>query len=320
MNYRHLPALGRDVSRLVLGTLFLSTDHLDTGRPLLEEWVAAGGNAIDAAARYGFAHRYGFGDSERALGCWLRERPDLRGELTVVSKGGHPNAHRSRLTVEDIVCDLRDTMARLDGAVDLYLLHRDDPDVPVGRLLEALEEHRLAGRITAYGASNWTPERLDAAASYARAHGLEGFSCSSPHLSLARQNEPQWAGTVSASPALVRQWYERTQMPVWAWSAQARGFFTGRFAPGVTDDADVVRVYYSDENWERLSRARQLAARWGVTANDVALAWVLHQPFPTYAVIGPRTVEELHSSLRALEVELTPAEMAWLDLAADDPS
>jgi aryl-alcohol dehydrogenase-like predicted oxidoreductase len=101
---------------------------------------------------------------------------------------------------------------------------------------------------------------------------------------------------------------------VFAWSAQARGFFTDRLAAGTAPDPELLRVYDSEGNRERLRRARELASRHGVTANDVALAWVLHQPFPTYAVIGPRTVAELRSSVRALEVELTAAEARWLDL------
>jgi len=221
--------------------------------------------------------------------------------------------------VEDITCDLRDTMARLHGPVDVYLLHRDDPEQPVGRLLEALEEHRAAGRIATYGASNWTPERLDEAARYAHDHGLAGFCCSSPQMSLARQNEPQWPGTVSAASPGARRWYERTQVPVLAWSSQARGFFTGSFSPEVEDDREVTRVYYSPGNWERLSRARELGRRHGASANVVALAWVLQQPFPVYAVIGPRTVDELRDSLPALQLELTAAELAWLDLAGERP-
>ena len=314
MRYLRFEPLGRDVSRLVLGTLFLSSDDLEAGCAVLDEWVALGGNAIDTSPRYGFADRYGFGDSERALGRWLAIRPDVRDRLTVVSKACHPNHHRSRLTPEDLTCDLRDTTARLGGPVDLYLLHRDEPSAPVVALLEALDGHWRAGRIGAYGVSNWTPARIEEAGAHARDRGLQPFCCSSPQLSLARQNEPHWPGTVSASDPADRAWYARTRMPVLAWSAQARGFFAGRLADAASADPDLVRVYLSDDNSERLRRAERLAAGQGVTANDVALAWVLHQPFPTYAVIGPRTVAELRASVRALEVELTDHEVRWLDL------
>jgi aryl-alcohol dehydrogenase-like predicted oxidoreductase len=89
-----------------------------------------------------------------------------------------------------------------------------------------------------------------------------------------------------------------------AWSAQAGGFFAGASA----------RVYDNAGNRERRARAEQLGARTGATGNAVALAWVLAQPFPTVAVIGPHSVEHLRSSLEALEVPLSGEEMRWLNL------
>jgi aryl-alcohol dehydrogenase-like predicted oxidoreductase len=73
-------------------------------------------------------------------------------------------------------------------------------------------------------------------------------------------------------------------------------------------------VYDSPENWARYRRAEDLGRRkGGYTANQVALAWVLHQPFPVYALIGPHTVDELRSSVAALGLELTPEETRWLE-------
>ena len=109
-------------------------------------------------------------------------------------------------------------------------------------------------------------------------------------------------------------------MPVFAWSAQARGFFSGRYTPelteGATTDAqNVIRTYYSSDNWERYRRADELAELKGCTLRQVALAWVLHSPLDVFALIGPATVAELDDCLGALDVELTPAEVAWLNLA-----
>jgi 1-deoxyxylulose-5-phosphate synthase len=148
-------------------------------------------------------------------------------------------------------------------------------------------------------ASNWTTRRLEEAAA---------FVCSSPELSLAVPNEPPWPGCVSIHDPAELAWYARKQLPVLAWSSQAAGFFAG------VADGHVERVYQSPANAERLRRAEQLGETKGFTANQVALAWVLHQPFPIHAVIGPRTVDELRDSVRALEVELTGDETRWLDL------
>src|SRR5207248_5002422 len=206
MKYHPFPALGLDLSRLVLGSMVFSLEALDLSYDLIETWLELGGNIIDTA------HVYSGGNSERAMGRWFQER-GRRDDVLVLTKGAHHNADRRRVTPEDITCDLRDSLARMKTEmIDLYLLHRDDPDVPVGPIVEALEEHRRAGRIRAYGGSNWSTARLEEANAYARAHGLQGFIASSPNLSLAVQNEPVWADCLSASDPGSRAWYEHTQM------------------------------------------------------------------------------------------------------------
>ena len=75
-----------------------------------------------------------------------------------------------------------------------------------------------------------------------------------------------------------------------------------------------MRCYYSEENFERLARAEQLGAERGVPATAIALAFVLHQRFPTFALFGPRSIAEMRSSTLGLGVELSEQEMAWLDL------
>jgi aryl-alcohol dehydrogenase-like predicted oxidoreductase len=294
--YRWFEPLGRSMSRLALGTILVATDVLDA-------WAALGGNIIDTA------HVYGDGDSERALGAWFASRPDVRNEIVVLTKGAHPDGDRRRVTPADITADLAESTERLGRGVDLYLLHRDDPALPVGPLIECLNEHRSAGRLHAFGTSNWTVERIDEANRWAAAHGLEGFCCNSPQLSLARQNEEHWPGTMAATGE-VRAWHERTQMPMFAWSAQARGFFAGH------ESESAVRVYDNEPNRERRRRAEQVGERLGCTANQVALAWVLAQPYPVYAVIGPRTVAQLHEAVGALSVSLSDEDVRWLDLRA----
>jgi aryl-alcohol dehydrogenase-like predicted oxidoreductase len=313
VQYGEIPGVGR-VSRLILGTLVFDTSRLELVRELLEAYVGIGGNAVDTA------YIYAGGGAERALGWWLRERA-AKGHLCIIDKGCHPFGDGApRVTPEALAHDLQASLERLGvDQIDLYLLHRDDPSLPVGPILQALEGHRRRGRIRAYGASNWTPARLEEAAAYARAHGLTGFCCSSPGLSLAEARVPRWPGCVSVDAA-GRAWYARTQLPLLAWSSQAGGFFTERCAPDRQDDPGLVRTYYTPENWERRRRAEELGRRLGYDANQVALAWVLHQPFPTFAIIGPRSVEELRSSARALEIRLSPAEVRWLALEDGAPA
>jgi aryl-alcohol dehydrogenase-like predicted oxidoreductase len=308
MLYRYFAPLQRELSRLVLGTMVLDPEHPALTFEMLDAWRAAGGNVVDTA------HIYRSGGSEREIGRYLQERGG-REELVILTKGAHHNADRRRVTPEDITCDLRDSLARLKtDYVDLYLLHRDDPDVPVGPIIEALNEHRRAGRILAFGASNWTPARLTEANNYAASQGLEGFTLSSPHLSLAVPSGEIWTGCVDARDPESLAWYARTQMPLFAWSSQARGFFSGAFTPENVENETVVRVYYSEGNWERLRRARELGERKSFSAIQVSLAWVLHQPFPVFPLVGPATLDELDSCVRALDLQLSPEEMRWLNL------
>ncbi len=274
--------------RLVLGTMLLT----ESDEGVLDEYVRLGGNAIDTA------RVYADGDSERALGEWLSRQPSAaRERLVIVSKGAHPSGARKRVTPEEIERDLRESVELLHGPIDVYLLHRDDPSVPVGTIIEALTGLREAGLIRAYGTSNWTTARIDEANAWAAEHGLEGFCLSSQHLSLAGQNEEQWADTRSANEPEIFAWHERTQTPLLAWSAQARGYFFGR------DGSDVLRVYDNPVNRERRRRAEQLGERLGFTASQVALAWALAQPFPVYACFGARTADQVREAFGALEVD-----------------
>jgi 1-deoxyxylulose-5-phosphate synthase len=295
--------LPQPLSRLALGTLGFSTATRDRDYALLDAWVEAGGTVIDSA------HVYEDGDAERVVGQWLRDRPGVREQLVLVTKGAHPDGDRRRVTPEAIEADLADSLERLGEPIDLYLLHRDDPAVPVGELVDALDGHRRAGRIRAFGVSNWTLPRIEEANAYAAERGVEGICCNSPHLSLAVQNEPPWPGCMSATCAEARAWHARTGMLLLAWSAQAGGYFAG-------STGESASVYRNAENGERRARAEELGRRIGAGPNAVALAWVLAQPFPTIAVVGPHSVAHLRDSLRALDLELAAGELHWLNLEA----
>ena len=129
-----------------------------------------------------------------------------------------------------------------------------------------LDEHVRAGRIKAFGGSNWTPDRIDEANALRRGERqAPGFAVLSNHFGLAEAYDVPWAGCVARHRRRVRSsgWSER-QMPLLPWSLQARGFFTGRARPDDRSDAELVRCYYSDDNFERLRRASELGDNRGV--------------------------------------------------------
>jgi aryl-alcohol dehydrogenase-like predicted oxidoreductase len=104
-------------------------------------------------------------------------------------------------------------------------------------------------------------------------------------------------------------------MPLMPWSSQARGFFVVG-DPSYRADESLVTCWYSDDNFQRLARAKEMAARKGVAPINIALAYVLCQPFPTFPLVGPRSLQETDIGFRALNVELTPDELRWLNLEA----
>jgi len=310
VKYGSIAGIERPVSRVVLGSNGLRADDPAQVAGIIERYLERGGNMIDTA------NIYEGGRSERSIGDWLR-RSGRRGEILLLTKGAHHDKRGKRVTPAEISFDLGQSLERLGvPGVDLYLLHRDDPAVPVGPIVETLNAHAARGRIRAFGGSNWSQQRLAKATAYARRRDLTPFAASSPNLALAVPKEPMWADCVSiAGDTKALAWYRRTGTPIFSWSSQAGGFFTGRFTPDKPDNADMVRVYYDDANWERYRRAESLGKELGYSTIQIALAWALSQPdLKVFALIGPRSLEELESSLDAAELQLTPDQVRWLNL------
>lgn len=308
MKYGRIPGIEQPVGTIVLGAGSLSREDMERNCALLDAFTAAGGNCLDTARVYG---------TEPAVGRWLEERGN-REKIVLVGKGAHPDDQgRRRVNPEAISEDIsRSLEAMRTEYMDIYLLHRDDPDVPVGPIVECLNAEREEGRIRVFGGSNWTVERIQEANEYALAHELRPFVLSSPNLSLAVRNEQLRDGCIVLDDAAAA-WHTETQFPLLPWSAQASGFFGGRYSPENRARPDMVRVYYNETNWERLRRARDLAERKGCTANNIALAYVLNQPYPVFAVIGAHNPEQLAGSLAAADIVLTPEELRWLRLETD---
>lgn len=298
------------VTQLIMGSDYFHPDDIERVSDILDAYIKIGGNTIDTA------YIYSGGNSEKAIGLWLQERKN-RQQVNLLTKGAHHNAQGSRVHKEAIYEELMISLERLQtDYVEMYALHRDDPNVEVGRIIEALNEHVDAGRIHTFGASNWTYPRLQEANEYAASHGMRGFSFNSPNLSLAKAQEPYWAGCVSVDSETLA-WHEQSRMPLLSWSSQARGFFTGRFRPEDRSNEDLVRVFYNDDNWERYRRAEQLAQKKGASTIQIALAYVLNQAFPAGAIIGPQNEQEMASCREGAEITLSQEEIKWLDLSID---
>lgn len=191
--------------------------------------------------------------------------------------------------------------------IDLYYLHRDDPRVPVGEILDALNAEIARGRVRHLGASNWSTARIAAANEHAKARGLRGFVASQPQWSLAHPNaEPPKADP--ATRFLMEddvRWHVAQQMAAIPYSSTARGYFA-------TNGQAAKDAYDNSVSRARLERAQELASRLGCTPGQVALAYLMCQSFPVIPILGTLKVAHLEEDLAADQVRLTPEEVRWL--------
>ncbi len=308
MQYGRPAGLDVDVSKLILGCDNKLT--MEEGAPIWDAFLACGGTTFDTA------HIYQNGACERALGAWLKHA-GVADRTVVVVKGAHtPNCNP-----EALVAQLHESLDRLQlPRAPIFIMHRDNADVPVDEFVDVLNAQVDAGLVTVFGGSNWTVGRMQAANDYAARSGKQGFAILNNNLSLAHMQRPVWDGCISSSDDATLAFLTETQMTHFSWSSQARGYFyqdAGAMAalPEGTRPDD---CFDSADNRERRRRAAALASRFGVEAAHVAAAYVLCQPFPSYALIGPRSIDELNDSMAAFKVELAQQHLDWLNLKHDE--
>ncbi|MFJ6328160.1 MULTISPECIES: aldo/keto reductase [unclassified Rhizobium] len=300
---RSIPGISKPASLVTLGFEFFP--NFAAASLTLDAFYEAGGNAFDTA------YVYGGGKTESIFGDWHTSRNVPREEIVLIGKGAH-----SPLCYPDIIAkQLDQSLNRLKtDYVDIYFMHRDNTDVPVGEFVDAMDAEVKAGRIRGiFGGSNWTRARFDEAIAYAEKNGKTAPAALSNNFSLAEMLDPIWAGCVAASDDEWKAWLNAKQIPNFAWSSQGRGFFTDRAGRDKRDDEELVRVWYSDRNFGRRDRAIELAQKLGRSPIHIALAYVVAQSFPVIPLIGPRTVAELEDSLSALDIKLTPEQVKWLE-------
>lgn len=308
MKYGRIAGVDKDVSRLVMGCDNQQT--LPQVAVMFDDWYERGGNAFDTS------FIYGGGRQEQLLGQWMELR-GVRDQCVTIVKGLHtPDTYPARLAHE-----LPKSLERLRTTyTDLYVMHRDNPKVPVGEFVAVINDHIKAGRVKAWGGSNWTPERFEEAVTYAKKNGLQAPVAVSNNFSLARMLHPIWDGCIASSDDRYQAWHaaHKSDVVLLPWSSQARGFFVpGLASPEKTADKEMTRTWYSEGNFERQKRAFALAEKKGVAPINIALAYVLNQPFTTFPLIGPRQLSETRTSLPALDIVLTEKEVKWLDLQSD---
>ena len=317
MKYDKIDGLDRDISKLIMGND--NQTYFDEAAKLWDHWMEVGGNAFDTA------YVYGGGAQEKLLGDWHRKRDNLR-ELVIIAKG----AHTPHCDPASISSQLTESLDRLQiETADIYIMHRDNKDIPVGEFVDVLNEEVNKGRIKIFGGSNWTLNRFQEANNWADSHQKNKFSILNNNLALSKMINPLWDGCISSNDDEILQYLEETQTAHLSWSSQGRGYFLpDEITQKIEDDITAnetwrkpgehssgpLSCFESEDNRERKKRAFELASKMNVESQNIAGAWPINLNFPSFALIGPRINSELDSSLSNVDIEMTKDQVNWLNL------
>ncbi len=314
MDYVRLGRTGLKVSRLCLGTMTYGTSKWrswvldeEASRPFIRRALELGINFFDTA------DMYSVGVSEEVVGRALRDFA-RRDQVIVATKvfnpmGDGPNDRGlSRKHILDAIDRSLDRLGM--DYVDLYQIHRFDPETPIEETLEALHDVVKAGKARYIGASSMYAWQFMKMLATSDRHGWSRFVTMQNHYNLVYREE------------------EREMMPlcreegigVVPWSPLARGFLAGnrrREDKGEThrakSDAFAHNLYYSDADFAITGRVVDLAGRRGVQPTQVALAWLLAQPGVTAPIIGASKLPHLEAAVQALEIRLSADELTFLE-------
>ena len=317
MKYDKIDGLDKNISKLIMGN-DNQTDY-DQAARLWDHWLEVGGNAFDNA------HIYGGGSMETFLGKWHISRNNLN-DLVIIAKGAHtPNCNPKSISSQ-----LTESLDRLQcDSADIYIMHRDNIEIPVGEFIDILNEEKQKGRIKIFGGSNWTLDRFKEANEWAKSNNKEGFSILNNNLALCKMIKPLWSGCVSSNDPNTLDYLENTKTAHLSWSSQGRGFFlpdeiTKKIEDQITKaeswrepgehSSGPISCFDSKDNRERKKRANSLAEDKNTTAQNIAGSWPINLNFPSFALVGPRKIEEIDSSLNNLKINLSDEEINWLNL------
>ena len=302
-----LNGIDKSGSRLALGCdNQTSALHAFT---MFDHFYGSGGRIFDTA------YIYNNGKGDKYLGDWINSR-NVEDEIIVLGKG----AHTPECSPEFIRPQIIESLERLNiNKIDIFCLHRDNPDIPVAEFMDALNEVRSEGLIGSLGASNWELNRFSEARDYSAANDKEAFSVLSNNFSLAEMVDPVWPGCVGTNNEYLNYLIDNKVM-LFPWSSQARGFFiknkeitsNEHFSnPSLEEE---IRVWHDEKNLKRRKKCFAIAESRNVQPIQVALAYVIQKSPLIFPLIGPRTVLETDSSIAATQLNLSKEEMSELSI------
>lgn len=303
---RYSDCFGKKSSRILLGTTYFGDGISEQDAfKMMDRFRELGGTHIDTA------RLYANGRAEEVVGKWLFSRkPD---EMLISSKGGYYDMDAEetpRITEQDIRCDLEISLKTLKReTIDFYWLHRDDENTGVEEIIDFMNALVKEGKILKFGASNWTSERIEAANKYASQNGLIGFSASQ-----IRFNPAYCLGERSGLVGMDSnefEFYRKNNMPVAAYSSQAKGFFSKMAEYGENALSEKARKrYLCDENLKRLEILKKLSAKYNVSVAAIICAAFSSFSVPeVFPIIGSSKIEQMEDSMSGSDVVISKSEL-----------
>jgi aryl-alcohol dehydrogenase-like predicted oxidoreductase len=310
MKYRTLGRTGVQVSTLVLGAMnfgSLGRTTQDDVIAMVDAALAGGINLIDTA------DMYGRGESEEMVGKAIVGRRD---DIVLATKAGLPMSDERNHQGGSrrwLVAELDNSLRRLGvDHVDLYQIHRWDPSTSDEETLSALTDLQRAGKIRYFGSSTFPAYRIVQAEWAARANHLSRYVTEQPSYSILQRG-------IEAHVLPVTEQYG---LGVLAWSPLASGWLTGAIREGreITTSRSALMPQRFDTaipaNRARLDAVERLAKvadEAGLTMIQLALGFVTAHPAVTSAIIGPRTIDHMHSQLAAADTVLSADALDAID-------
>lgn len=306
---------GSPVSTIALGTMYFGS-KLDerTSYNLMDCYTSLGGNQIDTARSYASWLDGRDGTSERTIGGWLH-RYGHRTALFLGSKGGLMprgfNPDRGLLSYEHLRQELQASLQALHtDYLDVFWLHRDERNRPVEEVVDSCDALVREGLTRYVGASNWSVQRIRQANAYAAKTGKHGFSMSQIQFGLGVCTPENWGdASVVCMDAPSYDWYRTADLPLYAYSAQAQGFFSLYLAGGEGAlSEDTRKKYLTPENVIRAQHLRQISETTGIPVPTFVTQYVLTRGFDAFLILGCSKTHRLREAFAALDAEI-PKEM-----------
>jgi len=304
MQYRTLGRTGIKVSPYALGAMMFgalgNADH-DDSIAIIHKALDAGINFVDTA------DVYSHGESEEIVGKAIKGRRD---DIVLATKlfnpmGDDPNQRGS--SRRWIMTAVENSLRRLaTDYIDLYQVHRPDPDTDIEETLSALSDLIHAGKVRAIGSSTMPASDIVEAQWVAERRGLNRFRTEQPTYSILNRG-------IEAEVLPVAQRYG---MGTLVWSPLAKGMLTGRIRKGQQTDLRRAAIFTSFSDESRLDAVEKivsLAAEAGLPMTHLAVAFAIAHPGVTSAIIGPRTMEQLEDLLAGIDVTLTDEVLDRID-------